>query len=108
MCTRRFGACGYLWKTCSEDQMIEAIQTVHAGGHYLPQEIAARFSERLPGGQLSARQSDILQHIAEGLSDREVATQMGIRLADVWKELSGAIDLLTAATTERGDDARGR
>ena len=104
----RAGACGYLLKTCSEEEMIEVIQTVHAGGRHLPQRIAARFSERVPRAQLSTRQTDILEGVADGLAHREVAARMGLRVEDVWRELSAIIDLLTASDTERSDDARER
>jgi DNA-binding NarL/FixJ family response regulator len=104
----RAGACGYLLKACSEEEMIEAIHAVYAGGRYLPQYIAARFVERVPRALLSSRQSAILEHIARGLKDHEVARKMRIGVAEVWRELSATVDLMETSETERTEDAKGR
>ncbi len=104
----RAGACGYLLKACSEEEMIEAIHAVHAGGRYLPQYIAARFAARVPRALLSSRQSDILEHISRGLKDHEVAREMGIRLGEVWGELSAMVDVAETSDSERSEDAKGR
>lgn len=104
----RAGARGYLLKACSEEEMLGAIDAVHAGGRYLPPSVAARLAELLPQAQLSPRQGDILQLISRGLGHREIADQMGIGLPDVWGDLSATIDLLNDSATGRSDDAMGR
>ena len=107
----RAGALGYLLKTCSEEEMIEAIHAVHEGGRYLPQPIAARFAERVPRAHLTLRQSEILEHISRGLTDYAVAREMGISHAEVWSELSrtiGLMDPMDASDRERVEEARGR
>ncbi len=104
----RAGAYGYLLKACSEEEMTGAIETVFAGGRHLPQHIAARFAERVPRAHLSSRQNDILEFIARGLTDREVARSLGLTLAEVWQEMSATIDLLDAPDTERSEEGRGR
>ena len=104
----RAGACGYLLKACSEEEMIEAIHAVHAGGRYLPRYVATRFAARVPRALLSSRQSDILEHISRGLKDHEVAREMGIGQAEVWCELSAMVDVAETSGSGRSEDAKGR
>ena len=102
------GAWGYLLKACSEEEMLGAIDAVYSGGRYLPQSVAARLAERVPVVQLSLAQSDVLEHIARGLTDRQTAAEMGISLEEVWAELSAMIDLMSNSAAERSDDSTGR
>ncbi len=102
------GACAYLLKACSEEEMLGAIDAVHAGGRYLPQSVAARLAERLPRAQLSPSQRDVLEHLARGLTDRQTAVEMGISLEEVWAELSAIIDLMSKSAAERSEDSTGR
>lgn len=104
----RAGACGYLLKTCSEEEMIEAIHAVHEGRRYLPQQIAARFAERVPRAHLSSLQGDILEYISRGLTDGQVARELGIGLAEVWRELNLTIERLEAKDADRSDDSKVR
>lgn len=72
------GARGYLLKGMSRSVLVEAIETVHAGGRYVPRELAERL---LPGpGEptLTEREQDVLRHIAEGLDNREIGRALGI------------------------------
>ena len=86
--------------------MIEAIHAVYEGRRYLPQHIARRFAERVPRTHLSGWQSDILDHLARGLTDRQVAHEMGISLAEVWQELNMTIEQLVTSDKERSEDAK--
>ena len=104
----RAGARGYLLKACSEEEMLGAIDAVHAGGCYLPQMVAARLVGRLPRAQLSSTQSAVLEHIAGGLTDRQTAAEMAISLEEVWAELGLTIDSFSNSSAERSDDTRGR
>lgn len=104
----RGGAGGYLLKACSEEEMLGAIDAVHAGGRYLPQSVATRLTERLPQAQMSSRQSIILEYISRGLTDRETAREMGIGLPEVWAELNATINLIGNSASERLDDSTGR
>lgn len=84
----RAGAAGYLVKNCACRELVEGIRTVASGQTYLSPAIvgdilsepAGRGSERRGGvyAQLSAREREILQLIAEGRSAKEIAADLGI------------------------------
>jgi len=71
------GAAGYVVKGMSLDVLLEAIRTVHAGGQYIPTEIAARFAGRAQL-QLTEREMDVLRFMAKGRSNKEVASALDI------------------------------
>lgn len=66
------GAKGYLLKDTTRDEIVSAIHTVHAGGQYFPQEIAARLSERSARSSLSPRELEILEMLSKGLTNKEI------------------------------------
>jgi len=70
------GAKAYLLKTTSHDDLLTAIRVVYNGRKYLPPEVAAQLAERLPNSELSAREMEVLQLIAKGLSNREIANAL--------------------------------
>ncbi|MDI3255478.1 MAG: response regulator [Bacillota bacterium] len=97
----RAGAHGYLLKASSEEEMMLAIHTVYRGGRYFPPHIAARFAERVPRAQLEPQQREILDLIAEGMSDTQVAERTGLALAEVWERLNTMIETLDALEEAR-------
>jgi two-component system, NarL family, response regulator len=73
------GARGYLLKDCSTAQLAEAIRTVHKGGSYVSPRAAARLAERtMAGPALSPREIEVLALIAEGKSNKEIASLLFI------------------------------
>lgn len=71
------GASGFVVKEMALDRLLEAIRRVYQGEQYIPPEVAARIGERLLA-QLSPRELDVLQHVAKGLSNKEIAAQLGV------------------------------
>jgi two-component system, NarL family, response regulator len=72
------GARGYLSKDASGAQIVEAINTVNAGGRYLSGEIAGRLAERESRSSLSSRETEILEMVAKGLTNKEIARVLQI------------------------------
>jgi len=72
------GARGYLLKDSSEHELIEAIFTVHAGKNYLPQHIASKLADRMHRSSLSTRELEVLGMMAKGLTNKQIATALGI------------------------------
>jgi two-component system NarL family response regulator len=72
----RAGADGYLTKEAPGSELVAAVRAVHAGVRYLPPEIVARLSARDNQPQLTHREREVLQHIAEGASNRDIATAL--------------------------------
>lgn len=78
-----YGASGFVSKSADARTMLNALNIVLAGGMYLPPEIlrhhiaeAAHQDKRslhTNGYGLTSRQMEVLQHLAAGLSNKEVA-----------------------------------
>ena len=71
------GASGYIMKGMGLEHLLEGIRTVHAGGHYIPPEIEVRMTERIRS-ELSTRELEVLRLIARGMSNKEIASHLGI------------------------------
>ena len=74
----RAGAHGYLLKDTSESEMIAAINIVFAGKRYIPRHIAARLTERMMRSDLTARELQILELLAQGSTNKQIAGALSI------------------------------
>ena len=82
----RAGACGYLLKRCTPEELVSAIREVTQGGAPMSREIARKvifsFQEPLVASEevedLSPREREILKLLAEGFSNKEIASRMGV------------------------------
>ncbi len=72
------GARGYLSKDASRAEIVEAIGTVNAGGKYISGEIAGRLAERESRSSLSSRETEILEMVSKGLTNKEIARVLQI------------------------------
>ncbi len=88
------GARGYLLKASSEEEMLEAIHTVHLGQRYLPSQIASRLAERMLRFDVTPTEAQLLEIFAGGLVDEQVARKMGISVGAVWNHLNRMIEHL--------------
>jgi DNA-binding NarL/FixJ family response regulator len=79
----RAGARGYILKDASGRQLVEAVQTVRAGGRYLPAALEARLAQNLRGGELTGRELEVLECLCQGKQDREIAAALDISFATV-------------------------
>lgn len=76
------GASGIVLKEMALDSLLDAIRLVHSGEQFIPPQIAARIGERLIA-QLSPREMDVLKLLAKGLSNKEIASQLGLVVGTV-------------------------
>jgi len=80
------GALGYLTKSCALEELVHAVRTVAAGGTFLsssveqPDEIGALRPDSAARGkaELSQREREVLQLVAEGMSTKEVAATLHV------------------------------
>jgi two-component system NarL family response regulator len=73
------GAQGYLLKDCPTRELLAAIRKIHLGGTHVSERAAARLAERaMAGVPLSPREIEVLKWIAEGKSNKEIATLLFI------------------------------
>ena len=86
----RAGAHGYLRKDSTPAELRSAIRTVHTGDAYFSPLVAAQLAAALRDGKtaaikppravdvLTAREREILIHIAQGMTNREIGVKLGI------------------------------
>jgi DNA-binding NarL/FixJ family response regulator len=84
----RNGANGYVIKDTGPAELVNAIHQVMEGHRYLSQVIADRFDDRFmlqadeqledPYDQLTGREREVLQLVAEGFSGQEMAQRLSI------------------------------
>lgn len=87
----QMGANGYLLKRASADEILQAIQDVHRGGApmsaYIARKVVQSFQRQTPSAKpdevLSKRESEVLDYVARGYSDKEVADALGLTPATV-------------------------
>ncbi len=72
------GAVGYMLKTMPRRQLVEMIRRVHAGKKHIPPEIAAHLAEHMGDESLSKREVDVLQKIAGGNRNTDIAALLFI------------------------------
>ena len=72
------GARGYLLKNMPVQQMLDVIRRVHAGTKCVPTEIAAGLAEHVGDEALSNREVEVLQQVAAGHRNREIAAKLFI------------------------------
>ena len=82
----RAGACGYLLKRCSPEELVAAVREVRQGGAPMSREIARKvivsFQEPLTTAaeveDLSPREREILGLVANGFPNKEIAHSLGL------------------------------
>lgn len=79
------GAMGFIPKSETPEVMLGALRLVLSGGVYVPPMLVVD-NGRVPaagGSALTPRQRDVLQHMVEGKSNREISLQLGLSEATV-------------------------
>ena len=88
------GARGYIIKGLPHDLLADAIKRVHAGGRYLPQVVKETLANRTPSSDLSVREREILERIAQGKSNHEIATELDLAEITVKCRVSAILERL--------------
>ena len=91
------GAKGAILKNADNAQLAQAIRRVARGGEYVSPEIRQQLALNPPIPKLSPRQREILESMIRGLTDRDIAKQLGIRQYSVNDHVSSIIQKLGAA-----------
>ena len=95
------GASGFVPKDAGAADLVEAVNTVRQGRSYLAPTLADQVISALTspaeagsGGvdELTARQREVLQLIAEGLSTKEIAKELGISLKTAQTHRANVMD----------------
>jgi DNA-binding NarL/FixJ family response regulator len=72
------GASGYLLKNSTRESLIPAIRAVAGGQNWIPQEVATRLAKRKMFEELTPRELEVLNQLAKGLANKEIADVLSI------------------------------
>jgi DNA-binding NarL/FixJ family response regulator len=90
------GARGYLSKNMPPNELVQVIRQVHAGKKRIPAEIAAQLAEHMSDDSLTAREVEVLQHVAGGNRNRDIADILNISEETVKVHIKHLMDKLGA------------
>jgi two-component system, NarL family, response regulator len=91
------GARGYLFKDMARKDLIHAIRAVAKGQRYIPSQVGSRIAENLPRPGLTAREIEVLQFVAAGQRNKEIAYQLGVSEATINAHVKHILEKLNAS-----------
>jgi len=91
------GARGFLLKSAVRKQMMEAIRSVHAGRTVILPEVAQQIAEHAAADALSEREVEVLQCVALGAANKQVAHQLGLSEETVKVHMKHILEKLHAS-----------
>lgn len=86
------GASGYVLKRAAPDELINALRTVSTGGTFIDPRMTAKLVATLltprrgpvkKSDDLSERETEVLQHVAHGYTNKEIATALRVSVKSV-------------------------
>jgi len=90
------GAAGFLLKSTLRKDLLDTIRGVHQGQRRIPPEIAMELAQHMGQGPLSARETEVLSHAANGQSNRRIAEQLSISEETVKAHMKNVLAKLAA------------
>jgi DNA-binding NarL/FixJ family response regulator len=99
------GACGYLVKQTAAADLLKAIRDVHDGSTFFSPSVAKRLRQQdhesfIAGqpsaktGKLTSREAEVLQLVAEGFANKQIAAELSISIKTVEKHRQQAMNKL--------------
>jgi len=90
------GARGYILKSMPAKELLEVIRQVHAGKKLIPPQVAAHLAEHLGDEALTEREIAVLNQIAKGNRNRDIAEKLSITEETVKVHIKHIMDKLGA------------
>lgn len=72
------GARGYMLKSTPPKELVDVIRQVHAGKKRIPAQLAAQLAEHISDDTLTSREVEVLNQIAGGNRNRDIAEKLFI------------------------------
>lgn len=94
------GVAGYLLKTSSARELADAVRTASGGALVLDESISRRLTRRWRSGPesapppLTARETEVLALIAQGMPNKQIAGELGLGLRTVESHVSSVLSKL--------------
>ena len=91
------GADGAIMKSAANAELVAAIRDIAAGKRTVSPEISRLISQDPPLPELTPRQKDILASMVRGLTNKDIARELGIRSDGVNQHIMAILEKLGAA-----------
>jgi DNA-binding NarL/FixJ family response regulator len=91
------GAQGYVFKNASGEKLIPALRAVVAGERWIPKEVASRLASRKTFEELTLREVQVLNELAKGRANKEIADTLSISEQTVKTHLKSILGKLRVA-----------
>ena len=91
------GAMGYMLKSMPPRELLAGIREIHAGKKFIPPEIVSTLAQHLGEHALTPREIEVLQALADGGGNRDIATSLFISEETVKVHVKHIMDKLGAA-----------
>lgn len=88
------GARGYVLKSVMREDLLRAIREVYAGKRHLDPIVASHLAERISHRSLTSRELEVLQMVAKGWGNKEIATALNIAEVTVKLHVSHVLEKL--------------
>ena len=72
------GAVTFLTKETADEELVQTIRDVHAGGRPIPPEIARKLADRITQSSLTAREIEVLVLVSRGLRNKDIGVALCI------------------------------
>jgi DNA-binding NarL/FixJ family response regulator len=92
----RAGARSFLLKNRVSRELLDVIRSVHAGQKRIPPEIAAALAEHAGEETLSPRELEVLELIARGNANKEIAARLAVAEGTVKSHITKILAILRA------------
>jgi DNA-binding NarL/FixJ family response regulator len=94
----RAGVLGYLVQGCSSQDAIQAARSVHRGARYFCPLATERMANSLAHSALTAREIEVMELLADGLSNKLIARQMNLTVGTIKSHVGAILDKLGASS----------
>ena len=91
------GAQGAIMKSAENTELIAAIRKIASGTHYISPEIKTLMENDPPVTGLTGRQTEILQSLTRGLTNKDIAKQLGLSIRSVEDHVDRILERIGAA-----------
>jgi DNA-binding NarL/FixJ family response regulator len=91
------GVKGYVLKSSTGEDLIPALRAVYAGKSWVPAEVTTRLAALKNFEELTAREIEILQQLAKGMANKQIADTLGITEYTVKDHLKNILAKLRVA-----------
>ncbi len=91
------GASGAIMKSAENSELVAAIRKIAAGQTCISGEIQGTMDSDPPVTSLTGRQSEVLQSLTLGLTNKDIAVQLGISIRSVEEHVNNILEKIGAA-----------